>query len=54
MLPLFLTNATTMLIGEHKCKRLNENEHTLAKLFGDALDPQNGNWKNVIRLGCGF
>jgi chromosome partitioning protein len=33
------TNATTMLIGEQKWRELNENGHTLAQLFKDALDP---------------
>jgi len=33
------TNATTMLIGEQKWKKLNEKGHTLAQLFKDALDP---------------
>lgn len=33
------TNATTMLIGEQKWRKLNENEHTLARLFKDALNP---------------
>jgi chromosome partitioning protein len=31
------TNATTMLIGEDKWKDLNDAEHTLARLFKDAL-----------------
>ena len=31
------TNATTMLIGENRWKELNEAEHTLARLFADAL-----------------
>ena len=31
------TNATTMLIGEDKWKELNKKEHTLARLFQDAL-----------------
>ncbi len=35
------TNATTMLIGEDRWKKLNENGHTLAQLFKDALDPEN-------------
>jgi chromosome partitioning protein len=35
------TNATTMLIGEQKWKKLNEKGHTLAQLFKDALDPEN-------------
>lgn len=32
------TNCTTMLIGEEKWKELNENGHTLATLFKDAID----------------
>lgn len=35
------TNATTMLIGEKKWQKLNQNGHTLAQLFKDALDPDN-------------
>jgi chromosome partitioning protein len=35
------TNATTMLIGENKWKKLNAAEHTLARLFKDALQPDN-------------
>jgi chromosome partitioning protein len=35
------TNATTMLIGEDRWKKLNANEYTLARLFKDALDPDN-------------
>ena len=31
------TNATVMLIGEEKWQRKNENGHTLAQLFKDAL-----------------
>ena len=31
------TNSTTMLIGEDRWKKLNEKEHTLARLFADAL-----------------
>ena len=31
------TNATVMLIGEDKWKKLNEKQHTLARLFQDAL-----------------
>lgn len=34
------TNATTMLIGEKKWKKLNEKGWTLASLFKDALDPE--------------
>ena len=33
------TNATTMLIGEHKWGELNKEGHTLARLFQDALEP---------------
>lgn len=36
------TNATTMLIGEDRWAELNEHEFTLARLFKDALDPENG------------
>ena len=35
------TNATVMLIGEKKWKKLNKNGHTIARLFNDALDPGN-------------
>ena len=35
------TNATTMLLGEERWGNLNENEYTLARLFKDALDPDN-------------
>ena len=35
------TNATTMLIGENKWRELNEAGHTLARLFQDALEPDN-------------
>jgi chromosome partitioning protein len=35
------TNATTILIGEERWKKLNQNGHTLAQLFKDALDPEN-------------
>jgi len=35
------TNATVMLIGEHKWRELNERQWTLARLFKDALDPDN-------------
>lgn len=35
------TNCTTMLIGEEKWKELNENGHTLATLFKDAIDETN-------------
>lgn len=34
------TNATIMLIGEHRWKKLNKEQHTLARLFKDALEPQ--------------
>lgn len=33
------TNATTMLIGEHAWKKLNDQGYTLATLFEEALDP---------------
>ena len=33
------TNATVMMIGEDKWREINEREHTLARLFKDALDP---------------
>lgn len=35
------TTATTMLIGEDKWRELDKKEHTLARLFKDALDPHN-------------
>lgn len=35
------TNATTMLIGEDKWRKLNDSGRTLARLFKDALDPNN-------------
>jgi chromosome partitioning protein len=35
------TNATLMLIGEDRWFNLNKNEHTLARLFKDAMDPDN-------------
>ncbi|MEA3034054.1 MAG: chromosome partitioning protein [Sphingomonadales bacterium] len=35
------TNATLMLIGENKWFDLNSQEHTLARLFKDAMDPDN-------------
>lgn len=35
------TNATTMLIGEEKWAELNKKDQTLARLFKDALDPEN-------------
>ena len=35
------TNATTMLIGEKKWRKLNDKDHTLARLFRDALEPDN-------------
>ena len=34
------TNATTMLIGEKRWSELNEDGHTLARLFQDALEPE--------------
>ena len=33
------TNATLMLIGEEKWEALNENNHTIAQLFLDAIYP---------------
>ena len=38
------TNATTMLIGEERWRELNEKDHTLARLFKDALDPNNSSF----------
>ena len=35
------TNATVMLIGEENWRDVNGNEHTIARLFKDALDPDN-------------
>ena len=35
------SNATTVLIGEDSWSDLNKNERTLARLFKDALDPDN-------------
>lgn len=35
------TNATTMLIGEEKWRELNDEGQTLARLFKDALEPNN-------------
>jgi chromosome partitioning protein len=35
------TNATLMLIGENKWFALNKRGHTLARLFQDAMDPDN-------------
>lgn len=35
------TNATVMLLGEDKWRELNDKEWTLARLFKDALDPDN-------------
>ena len=35
------TNATVMLIGEDKWRDLNKQEHTICRLFKDALDPEN-------------
>ena len=35
------TNASTLLIGEDSWKELNKREFTLARLFKDALDPDN-------------
>lgn len=35
------TNATVMLIGEDRWRDLNLQEHTICRLFQDALDPEN-------------
>lgn len=35
------TNATVMLLGDEKWKELDEKDYTLARLFEDALDPDN-------------
>ena len=35
------TNATTMLIGEENWRKLNDSGRTLARLFKDALEPNN-------------
>lgn len=35
------TNATTMLIGEDRWRKLNDSGRTLARLFKDALEPNN-------------
>ena len=35
------TNATVMMIGEDRWRTLNERDHTIARLFKDALDPDN-------------
>lgn len=35
------TNATVMMIGEEKWREVNEQDHTIARLFKDALDPDN-------------
>ena len=35
------TNATVMLIGEDAWRSLNEQERTIARLFKDAIDPDN-------------
>jgi len=34
------TNATVMLIGEKKWRKLNDEGNTLAQLFKDALEPE--------------
>ena len=33
------TNATVMMLGEDKWRKLNQKDHTIARLFKDALDP---------------
>ena len=35
------TNATVMMIGEDRWREVNENGHTIARLFKDALTPDN-------------
>ena len=35
------TNATLMMIREDRWKKINEKKHTLARLFQDALEPDN-------------
>ena len=35
------TNATVMMIGEDRWRMINEREHTVARLFKDALEPEN-------------
>ena len=35
------TNATVMMIGEDRWRKLNKEEYTIARLFQDALDPEN-------------
>ena len=35
------TNATVMLIGEERWRKINNREHTIARLFKDALEPDN-------------
>ena len=47
------TNATTLLIGEEKWDKLNEEEYTLARLFKDALDPDNSkfNLEKTLQKG---
>ena len=35
------TNATVMMIGENRWRKINDKEHTIARLFKDALDPEN-------------
>lgn len=38
------TNATVMLIGDKNWQKLNDQNYTLARLFEDALDPDNANF----------
>ena len=35
------TNATVMMIGEDRWREINDKDHTIARLFKDALDPEN-------------
>ncbi len=39
------TNATIMLIGEKEWRKLNDKDRTLARLFKDALEPSNKQFK---------
>ena len=47
------TNATTMLIGEKTWRALNDKGHTLARLFQDALEPDNKqfNFDATLQIG---
>jgi chromosome partitioning protein len=47
------TNATTILLGEKRWKKINEKGWTLATLFKDALDPENKSFdlKKTLQKG---